>query len=65
MGQYRGSLEFRPDGSGGIETVNAIALEDYVRGVIAGEMPANWSAEALKAQAVAARTYAITSDAGR
>jgi stage II sporulation protein D len=64
LGQYRGSLEFRPDGSGGIETVNAIALEDYVRGVIAAEMPANWSAEALKAQAVAARTYAITSDAG-
>ena len=64
LGQYRGSLEFRPDGSGGIETVNAIGLEDYVRGVIAAEMPANWSAEALKAQAVAARTYAITSDAG-
>ena len=35
-----------------------------MRGVIAAEMPANWSAEALKAQAVAARTYAITSDAG-
>jgi stage II sporulation protein D len=64
LGQYRGSLEFRPDGSGGIETVNVIGLEDYVRGVIAAEMPANWSAEALKAQAVAARTYAITSDAG-
>lgn len=36
-----------------------IALEDYVRGVIAGEMPAAFDIEALKAQAVAARTFAI------
>ena len=33
-------------------------LEDYVRGVVAGEMPVNFSYEAIKAQAVAARTYA-------
>lgn len=64
MGLYRGSLEFRPDGSGGIETVNEIGLDQYVRGVIAAEMPANWSAQALETQAVAARTYAITSDVG-
>jgi stage II sporulation protein D len=35
-----------------------------VRGVVAGESPPSWPAEALKAQAVAARTYAITSNAG-
>ena len=34
-------------------------LEDYVRGVVAGEMPVNFSYEAIKAQAVAARTYAV------
>lgn len=36
-----------------------IDLEDYVRGVIAGEMPISFNTEALKAQAVAARTYAV------
>lgn len=36
-----------------------MGLEDYVRGVVAGEMPAEFSMEALKAQAVAARTYAL------
>ncbi len=44
--------------------VNAVALDDYVRGVVAGEMPASWPAQALEAQAVAARTYALTSDVG-
>ncbi|MBV9803224.1 MAG: SpoIID/LytB domain-containing protein [Solirubrobacterales bacterium] len=62
LGTYRGSLEFRPAGSGGVYTVNVIGLDDYVRGVIAAEMPSTWSPEALKTQAVAARTYAITTD---
>lgn len=35
-------------------------LEDYVAGVVAGEMPATFEMEALKAQAVAARTYALS-----
>ena len=60
MGLYRGSLEFRPGGAGGVQTIDAVDLEDYVRGVISAEMPSSWSPEALKAQAVAARTYAIT-----
>ena len=34
-------------------------LEDYVKGVLAGEMPVYFDSEALKAQAVAARTYAL------
>ena len=62
LGTYRGSLEFRPNGSGGVYMVNAVGLDDYVQGVIAAEMPSTWSAEALKAQAMAARTYAITTD---
>jgi stage II sporulation protein D len=60
QGSYRGSLQFRPAGSAGVQTVNAVGLDQYVRGVVAGEMPASWSPQALDAQAVAARTYAIT-----
>jgi stage II sporulation protein D len=63
LGSYRGNLEFRPEGSG-VETIDALGLDDYVRGVISWEMPASWSMEALKAQAVAARTYAITTSVG-
>ena len=37
-----------------------LRLEDYVAGVVAGEMPASFPLEALKAQAVAARSYALT-----
>ncbi|MCW2748868.1 MAG: hypothetical protein JWP10_2010 [Nocardioidaceae bacterium] len=38
-------------------TVNVLTLERYLRGVVAREMPTSWKAEALRAQAVAARTY--------
>jgi stage II sporulation protein D len=62
-GLYRGSLLISASGSG-LVAVNALALEDYVRGVVSGESPSGWPVEALKAQAVAARTYAITSHAG-
>ena len=63
-GLYRGSLLISASGSGLI-AVNALDLEDYVRGVVSGESPSAWPTEALKAQAVAARTYAITTHAGR
>jgi stage II sporulation protein D len=62
-GRYRGALELRSTAFG-INAVNVVELEDYVRGVVAGESPSSWPAEALKAQAVAARTYAVTTDAG-
>jgi stage II sporulation protein D len=58
-GSYRGSLQFSP-AAGGVQTVNVVGLDDYVRGVVAAEMPSSWSPAALEAQAVAARTYAIT-----
>jgi SpoIID/LytB domain protein len=45
-------------------TVKTLALESYVRGVISAEMPAEWPAAALEAQAVAVRTYALTAHAG-
>ena len=49
---YHGRITLRPDG----QLINEVAIEDYVAGV--AEMPARWPMEALKAQAVAARTYA-------
>jgi SpoIID/LytB domain protein len=58
-GTYRGSLQFTVV-AGALQTVNAVGLDDYVRGVVAAEMPASWPAAALEAQAIAARTYAIT-----
>jgi stage II sporulation protein D len=44
--------------------VKSLPLETYVRGVVSAEMSASWPIAALEAQAVASRTYAITSDAG-
>lgn len=44
--------------------VRRVPLETYVRGVVSAEMPSSWSMAALEAQAVASRTYAITSHAG-
>lgn len=41
-----------------LTAVNVLPFEHYLRGVVPSEMPASWSAEALKAQAIAARTYA-------
>ena len=58
-GTYRGNLEVRAASLGGVSAINALKLEDYVRGVVAGEMPSGWPQEALRAQAVAARTYAL------
>jgi stage II sporulation protein D len=42
------------------DEVRDLRLEDYVAGVVSGEMPASFPPEALKAQAVAARSYALT-----
>jgi stage II sporulation protein D len=57
-GLYRGEIELRLEG-GGLTAINVLALDEYVRGVVAGEMPSSWPLEALKVQAVAARTYAL------
>ena len=58
-GRYHGSLDLRPGASGGVTAINRIKLDQYVLGVVAGEMPSSWDMEALKVQAVAARTYAV------
>jgi stage II sporulation protein D len=57
-GLYRGNIEVRVDG-GGVTAINEIDMDSYLRGVVAGEMPSTWPLEALKVQAVAARTYAL------
>ena len=44
---------------GTLRAVNVVGLEQYLYGVVPSEMPANWAGEALKAQAVAARSYAM------
>jgi stage II sporulation protein D len=59
---YRGRLEVFANTKGTLTVVNVIPLEEYVRGVVPNEMsPGGWpQLEALKAQAVAARTYAVS-----
>lgn len=59
-GAYRGALEVRPSSvPGRLNAINAVEIEDYLKGVVPKESPASWPIEALKAQAVAARSYAI------
>ncbi|MGA8257074.1 MAG: SpoIID/LytB domain-containing protein [Nocardioides sp.] len=57
---YRGSLRSaRPSAdSGQRDTVNVLPLESYLKGVVPREVPALWKPHAVRAQAVAARTYA-------
>ena len=56
--KVRGTVDLKATPHG-ILVINAIPLEDYLAAVLGGEMPPNFPAEALKAQAVAARTYAL------
>jgi stage II sporulation protein D len=65
-GTYRGALETVPTESqaGSLNVVNALALEQYVKGVMPNEVPPSWPTEELKAQAVAVRSIAITGDVG-
>lgn len=62
---YRGGFGARlysqTSGSTGLILVNYVGLEDYLKGVITREMGVGWPLEALKSQAVASRTYAVSS----
>ncbi|MBD2100301.1 SpoIID/LytB domain-containing protein [Leptolyngbya sp. FACHB-261] len=55
---YRGRLLLLVQGNG-VLAVNYVNLRDYLYGVVGSEMPASWPLEALKAQAIAARSYAL------
>ncbi len=74
---HRGLLELcKPNGSsnwyegvlrannvgGETRTVNIVPIETYLRGVVPREVPASWDSDALEAQAVAARSYAMAGD---
>lgn len=62
---YRGTFIVKTMGKG-LTLINDLPLEDYLKGVVPSEMPSKWNPEALKAQAIAARSYAVaTSTAGK
>ena len=56
--QYRGSIQVDVV-SGKLRAINVVGLEQYLYGVVPSEMPYTWLPEALKAQAVVARSYAL------
>ena len=56
---YRGELYLHPDGADGLLAVNHLDLESYLAGVLSSELYARWPDETYKAQAVAARTFAL------
>jgi SpoIID/LytB domain protein len=61
QGDYRGSIRVVSDGRGRLIAINAVPLEVYLLGVVGSEMPSGFHLEALKAQAIVARSYALTS----
>ena len=56
---YRGRIEIGRYNTLGMTAVNILNLEEYLYGVVPSEMPSTWHEEALKAQAVCARSYAL------
>ena len=56
---YRGSMIISLK-DGGITVINCVELESYLKSVVPSEMPSGWHEEALKAQAVCARNYALS-----
>ena len=54
---YRGSMRLLVNGTG-VQAINNVVMDDYLKGVVPAEMPALWPFEAVKAQAVASRGYA-------
>jgi stage II sporulation protein D len=66
IGTYRGVLEAVPTQSdpGSLNVVNAVPVDQYVKGVIPNESPASWPQAALRAQAVAARSFALSAQVG-
>jgi stage II sporulation protein D len=63
FGRYRGSLVARADG-GELLVINSLGVDAYVKGVVPNEMPPSWPQQALRAQAVAARSFGLTSSRG-
>lgn len=57
--RYYGAFQYTRTDGGDLSVYNCVNIEDYAKGVIPYEMSNTWPLEALKAQAVCARTYAI------
>lgn len=57
--KWRGNIQILLKGSQRLDVINRLHLENYLLGVVGAEMPAYWQSQALKAQAVAARTYCL------
>lgn len=55
---YRGNIIIQ-NKNGKLTVINNLGLEDYIKGVVPAEMPSSWASEAHKAQAIAARSYAL------
>lgn len=56
---FRGTVTIISDGGSSLSVINSIELEQYIRGVLYHEVSDKWPLEAIKAQAVATRTYAL------
>lgn len=61
---YRGEVMARHKSTGTVSTVNALPMETYLRSVVAAEIPSSFHTQALRSQAVAARTYAARGSNG-
>jgi len=63
-GTYRGALEVVPTESdpGSLNVINALAVEQYVKGVVANESPPAWPQAELRTQAVESRSFALSVD---
>ncbi len=59
---YRGNFVIN-NWANSLTLINDVMLEDYLKGVVPSEMPSKWNTEALKAQAIAARSYAVATTA--
>jgi len=62
--RYRGAVEVHPESTRRVDVVNDVPLEGYLRGVVPREVPASWArraAAAVRAQAIVARSYAVSS----
>ncbi len=57
--KWYGGFEYRRSTGGNLNVINVVDVDDYVKGVLPYEMSPAWPLEALKAQAVCARTYAL------
>ncbi|MBR3934382.1 MAG: SpoIID/LytB domain-containing protein [Clostridia bacterium] len=57
---YRGGVEFLATSSSALTVINFVNINDYIAAVVGKEMSPSWNIEALKAQAVCARSYSIT-----